>query len=79
MQRSFSIPNVSIALYLPLRRISTPTPYENTPMYAVYVRHCAVYARYGVYAVSVLPIAFGVSFYLNLPSQSPRSLFNGTW
>jgi len=25
------------------------------------------------------PIAFGVSFHLNLPSQSPLSLFNGTW
>jgi len=25
------------------------------------------------------PIAFGVSFNLNLQSQSPWSLFNGTW
>ena len=25
------------------------------------------------------PIAFGVLFYLNLQSQSPWSLFNGTW
>ena len=27
----------------------------------------------------VQPIAFGVSFNLNLQSQSPWSLFNGTW
>jgi len=60
MQRSFSIPNVSIALYLPLCRISTYTPHSNTPMYAICVRHCAVCARYGVY---IRPIAFGVSFF----------------
>ena len=28
---------------------------------------------------SLQPIAFGVLFHLNLQSQSPRSLFNGTW
>ena len=27
----------------------------------------------------IQPIAFGVSFNLNLQSQSPWSLFNGTW
>jgi len=29
--------------------------------------------------IYVQPIAFGVSFKLNLQSQSPWSLFNGTW
>ena len=28
---------------------------------------------------AVQPIVFGVSFNLNLQSQSPWSLFNGTW
>jgi len=27
----------------------------------------------------VQPVAFAVTFYLNLQSQSPWSLFNGTW
>jgi len=29
--------------------------------------------------LNVQPIAFGVSFHLNLHSQSHWSLFNGTW
>ena len=31
------------------------------------------------YGALVQPIAFGVSLNLNLQSQSPWSLFNGTW
>ena len=29
--------------------------------------------------IHIQPIAFGVSFNINLQSQSPWSLFNGTW
>jgi len=32
-----------------------------------------------MYMYHVQPIAFGVSFHLNLQSQSPWSLFTGMW
>ena len=42
--------------------------------------HARLYVCVCVYSVYVLqPIAFGVSFILNLQSQSPWSLLNGTW
>jgi len=39
----------------------------------------AEHMRLGIWVIEVQPIAFGVSFNLNLQSQSHWSLFDGTW
>jgi len=44
--------------------------------YDIYIQHTGSILEQGVY---VHPIAIGVSFNLNLHSQSHWSLFNGTW
>ena len=61
-------------------QFSVVTPSKTYKWVGSQIHMCPTYGRvFTQPVVMVQPIAFGVSFNLNLPSQSPWSLFNGTW